>query len=123
MRKLIVTIVIALAVVGMVIYVVETHARLGVAAIGVLAGAVLSLGLLMLNNKYALFVEILALTLLAYFTWKLEVKEIAMGAPVGALAGMLLVWGWVAQHVPYRHLEYKDAHQTPNGATKTEPPR
>ena len=83
-RKTIISVVIALTVAGIVGYVVETHSRLGLTTGGLLAGSAISFGLLLLRNKFVLFIEILALALLAYFAWKWDVKEIAISAPAGA---------------------------------------
>jgi hypothetical protein len=106
-RKATISVVIALAVAGLVVYIVETHARPWITLGGLMAGTILSFALLLLRNKFALFVETLALALLTYFAWKYSVREIAISVPVGAMIGVLLVWGWVSQHKPYRHSEYK----------------
>lgn len=105
-RKAIISVLLALAVAGLVVYVVETHARPWMTLAGLVAGSGLSFALLLLRNKLAVFVEVLAVALLAYFAWKYAVREIAISAPVGAMVGVLLVWGWVSQHKTYRHSEY-----------------
>ena len=122
-RKTIISVVIALTVAGIVVYVVENHFRPGLTTGGLLAGSAISSGLLLLRNKFVLFIEILSLALIAYFTWKWDVKEIAISAPAGAAIGALLVWGWLLQHKPYRHSEYKTGQHSNQSGGNSEVPR
>jgi len=120
MRKIAVSVVSALAIAGLVVYVIEIHASPGRTLSGFLAGAVLSFGFLVVRNNFALFLEVLAVSLLAYFSWKWNVTEIAVSGPTGAVVGGLLVWGWISQHKPYSHKEYTIRSETDGNSARRE---
>jgi len=108
-RKLFCTVAIAILIFGVVVCSVEMTLRPSLVILGTILGIGLAFGFLNLRNKFFVFLLLLSLLLTVYFTWKKECREIVYSLPAGAVIGLLLVWGWVRPHKPFRRSTYLSA--------------